>query len=207
MAIYSILQSINFVLNETRWFQLLVPDPSATSFLQVLHLLASRALCYLLVQLAARHWPHLRRHLSRVEWRSLLGLTLFVSLADLVFLSGSKVEGRDLLPLGAVQCALFVTSAWRTGTQLVQIAVFRRQLGKTAAPVMVEKRKTYDRYWRYHWMALVVQVLLTMAVAAAMMAGALEYVEAGLVVSLTSQSTLIVYYLFWSLCLSARLLQ
>lgn len=206
MAIYSILQCANFVLNETRWLQVLIEDPSATSFLQVLLLLTSRALLYLLLQLSARHWPHLRHQLSRVEWRSILGLTLFASLADLVFLSGNVVTGNDLLPLGAVQSALLVTTAWRTGRQMAQIAGFRTQLGRTGTSVMVERRKVYGRHWRYHVAALVLQIVLLVGIVSGTMVGALELVDTRHLVSVVSQSLLVILYMFWSICTSTGLI-
>lgn len=75
----------------------------------------------------------LRVTLTRSEWRSILGLTLFSSLSSMVFITNSEFSYLDMLPICSVHAILIVSAAWRSFQQLRQISYFSRRLSAAAA--------------------------------------------------------------------------
>lgn len=134
----------------------MILDKSTTGFLQVITLVASRTLLYTFCCLTCRHWPHLRNSLTRVEFRSILGLTLFAVLGDLVFLSGDEREGADILPLIVVQSIIWMVAAWRCARQLRQVNGFINKLNdpSTITVTSQEKYRKYQRVWWFQMGAL-----------------------------------------------------
>lgn len=215
IAIYSILQTANFAVNHTTWVRQMIKDASTVSFVQVLVLVSSHALWYLLQQLSGRHWGTsccLRRHLTRVEWRTILGFTLFATLTDLVFLATDNFDRKDVLPLTIIQVALLGTTNWRTLQQLRQIIFVSGRLAGEAADTnetMLRKRSVYQRHLLYHCLALAFQsaVIVGQLVTLALVTAPLVSTAPHTVLSYTLQATYFSFDLFWILCNIFRLLQ
>lgn len=194
----------------------MIKDASTVSFVQVLVLVSSHALWYLLQQLSGRHWGTsscLRRHLTRVEWRTILGFTLFATLTDLVFLATDNFDRKDVLPLTIIQVALLGTTNWRTFQQLRQIIFVSSRLASEAAAgvneTMIRKRSVYRRHLLYHCLALAFQsvVIVGQLITLALVMAPLISTAPHTVLSYTLQATYFSFDMFWILCNVFRLLQ
>lgn len=165
-------------------------------------MISSRALLYAFIQLAARHWLRLRPSLTRVEIRSILGLVLFATLTDLVFLSTDVLEWRDVLPMLAVQIVLLTVGAHRTLQQWRQVLTFKARL-RTSLSTPPGKEAKYARWASYHGACLAHQIfMLTILVATICLL--LQPIppswDASLVHTLSEQAISISSFLFWTTC-------
>lgn len=185
-------------------FHLLWPklDKSTTSFLQVITVIGSRALLYTFIQLAARHWLRLRPSLTRVEIRSILGLVLFATLSDLVFLSTDVLEWRDVLPMLAVQIVLLAVGAHRTLQQWRQVIAFKARL-RASLSAPPGKEAKYARWSFYHGACLVHQFFM-LGISVVTIGLLLQPIprswETSLVHALSEQAICISSFLFWTTC-------
>lgn len=138
-------------------------DTAAVNFASVVIMLLSRGSFYALLQIGCRHWSSsgkcLRRTLTRSEWRTMIGMTAFAGLSDLVLVSADRFDFRDLFPMMVMHCVLYalgIVALWR---QMGQIEFFRRKLalghrqgvlGVENARSLETKRSTYNGFLAYH---------------------------------------------------------
>lgn len=130
LIIFGILQTLTILINHTIVPDILIKDTSTNSFLKVLMEVSSTGYFLVLLQFGGAGWGGIRRSLSRVEWRTILGLAVFGTLAELVF---QPEEMADLVPVGVVRITLFGTILGRSIVQSGQMATFRKIAGDRAA--------------------------------------------------------------------------
>lgn len=165
-------------------------------------MIGSRALLYTFIQLAARHWLCLRPSLTRVEIRSILGLVLFATLSDLVFLSTDVLEWRDLLPMLAVQAVLLTVGVQRILQQWRQVMAFRARL-RASLTTPPGKEAKYERWSMYHG-ACLLHLTFMLGVSVATIVLLLQPTplpwDAPLIYTISEQTITISSFLFWTTC-------
>ena len=201
VVIFSLLQTLNVLVNYTDWMSVILRDSGTLGFVRVVTLVTSRAVFYVLLQLGGVNWGGLRKRLLRVEWRTILGGTLFATLADLVYAT-EKMEVRDVVPMVAVQVLVLAVVGWRGIRQLAQIAVFRENVCDDE-----EKYERYCRFWYYHWGALLFHVILMGGMIAQLALAVSGEVKPETVILYGQQGVLLFSCIFWISCLFLNLLQ
>ena len=185
---------------------MMIVDKSTVGFVQVLMLVISRGFLYALVQLSARNWLKLRQNLTRIEFRTILGATLFPTLSDLVFLATEKVNKFDILPMCTIQIAAWMMAAWRTIQQGRQICAFRGQLRGRPRRSVEEKMRKYGLFGIYHAICLLWLGSLIVLDLLLMMTVLMDMVDAVQAYTVVQQIVATVSFVFWSACNFANLL-
>lgn len=159
-------------------------------------LVASRTLLYTFTQLSCRNWPRLRQSLTRVEFRSILGLVLFAVLSDLVFLSSDNLEGGDVLPLIVVQSIVWVTAGWRSCQQWRQVNWFLLQLDSRG-----EKWHKYRRIWWFHISSMaLISTLMFIEIATLVVVVLRAWQSPRLIYSISQGAISLISMAFWLAC-------
>lgn len=175
------------------------------SFVQVLALVGGRGLFYILTQLGGRHWSShgtLRRILTRSEWRTILGLTLFATMADLVFLAAEKFSGKDALPILLVQISVAGTVNWRILCQTQQLTTFRKKLAvqqiNDDSPILMTKQKVYERFFWFHIANLTFNLIIIGVLISALVFTVGDWFKADTIMSISQQAILLGSFVFWT---------
>lgn len=201
VVIFSLSQALNVLVNNTSWMSAILKDSGTLGFVKVVTLVISRAVFYVLLQLGGVNWGGLRKRLLRVEWRTVLGGTLFATLADLIY-STEKIVAMDVVPMVVVQMLVLVVAGWRSVRQLAQIAVFRENIHDDE-----EKYEKYCRFWYYHWAALAFHLLIMGGLIAQLILAVSGEITLQTVILYGQQGILLCSCLFWMICLFIGLLQ
>jgi len=170
LLVHSALQLLNAILivfshnNELPWIEQYIPLAlvQLLSFLRIIGFILKQALWYVILQLAARHWPIARRQLRKIEWRSIMGLSTFIALADLIFI---EVEAdteafAEFLPPLILHISILLLCLVLSLLHAIRINRHHSLLKKSSNEGEMERKaKTVSQYCRYY--NVLIALLLT----------------------------------------------